>query len=114
MLNLTVNDTGPGLTGILSTPSVTNPGTLEPVDCTNATAELHVERPDGTVLIKAITWTDAANGEWAAENWVADDLNQQGTYDVEVQVAFSGGLTQTYRRGIKGTFTQFRATDELA
>lgn len=83
MPTFTVGDTAPALTG------TTN------ADLTGATLAAHIRKPDGTVLTKTATATDAVNGAWSSA-WAAGELDQHGRHMVELQVTFAGGLIQTF------------------
>lgn len=82
-LTMTTGDTSPDLTFTVN------------ADLTGATAEVHIKKPDNTVLSRAVTVTDAVNGQGVVA-WVAGDTDQQGTHAVEVQVTFSNGKIQTF------------------
>ena len=90
-----VGDTRPPLAG-----QVQNNGSG--ANMTNATAVLHIRRPDGTVLSVAGTWTDATTGSWAylggpqLAGWAVGDLNVAGTWTVEVQVTYADTGVQTF------------------
>lgn len=83
MPTFTIGDTAPALTGTVN------------ADLTGATQVAHIRKPDGTVLTKTATATDALNGAWSA-TWAVGDLDQPGRYLVELQVTFAGGLIQTF------------------
>lgn len=57
--------------------------------------ELHIRKPDGVVLTKAATVTDAATGAWSI-TWGGSDLSVAGIWTVEAQVTFSGAKVQTF------------------
>jgi hypothetical protein len=75
-------DNAPNLTGSVNT------------DVTGASIELHLRRPDHTVLSRAAGITDAATGAWTMP-WQADDLTQDGRWEVEAQITYSNGTVQT-------------------
>lgn len=90
MSGFTVNDLEPPLTGALTSNGA-------PVaNFTGATLEAHIERPDGTVLIKTVTITDAPTAAWTAAPWDLGDLNLDGAWKYEVQVMWSGNRPQTF------------------
>lgn len=69
-----------------------------PVDLTASTAVVaHIKRPDDTLINRAAT-REAGVGEWSLA-WAADDLNDAGTYVVEIEVTWDGGLPQTFGGG---------------
>lgn len=78
----TVGDT-PVLTGSVGTSTV------------GAEGEIHIQRPDETVIEHPVDWTDTATGAWSAD-LVDGDLNQEGTHYLEVEVVFAGGARQTF------------------
>ncbi len=88
MSQFTQNDTAPPLSG-----SCLN-GTA-PADLTAASAVVHLEKPDGTVLSRAADVTDPSSGSWSMA-WVAGDLASVGHYIGEVEVTFEGGDVQTF------------------
>lgn len=83
MAAFTVGDNSPDLAGTLTSDGA-------PVNITNASLAVHVRKPDRTVITLTGAIVDAAAGKWSAP-WGASDLNQAGTWRVEVQVTFSGG-----------------------
>ena len=83
-----VGDTAPALTGRLTTAGV-------PKDVTGATLEVHIAKPDATVLTRAATVTAALTGDWSMA-WQTGDLAQAGGYRVEVQVTYSNTTLQTF------------------
>lgn len=101
MTQFTVNDTAPALTGTLN------------AVITGATLAVHIRKPDGTVLNKPASIVSGAAGTWSA-TWVTGDLDQTGTYYVEVQVTFSGGAIQTFANDTRSTPVSFTVRDEIA
>jgi hypothetical protein len=97
----TVGDTSPALTGTVSASLV------------GATAEVHVSRPDNTIITHVATVTDAPNGGWSMA-LATGDLNQPGTYRVEVQVTFSNGKVQTFYYDALGSYGHFTVRDQIA
>jgi hypothetical protein len=97
----TVGDTSPALTGTVSASLV------------GATVEVHISRPDATVITHAGTVVNAALGSWSMA-LVAGDLNQSGTYRVEVQVTFAGGAVQTFYYDTEGNYGHFTVRDQIA
>ena len=91
----TVGDTSPALTGTVA------------ANLTGATLEAHVRWRDGTVLSRAATATDAANGAWEMA-WQTGDLTVIGPAVVELEVTFSSGDVQTF--GLSGIHVR----DEIA
>lgn len=75
-------DTAPALSGSVNT------------DVTGATIELHLRRPDRTVLTRAATVTDATTGAWSMD-WQTGDLEQDGSWSVEAQITYSDATIQT-------------------
>ena len=57
---------------------------------------VHVKRPDGTVIDRAVTLGNQTTnpGTWSMA-WVALDLSGAGTYEVELEIAWETGRTQT-------------------
>ena len=82
-----VGDTTPALTG-----TCTNAGT--PVDLTSAAVEIHVRRPDRTVITRPAT-TTTAEGVWTMA-WTDEDLTVAGTHTVEAQVTYADESVQTF------------------
>ena len=83
-----VGDTSPDLTG-----QCLSNGTGKSI--TGATLEVHVRRPDGTVITRAGVPVTPATGEWSMPLQVGD-LTVAGTHRVEVQVTYAGGKVQTF------------------
>lgn len=83
-----VGDTAPDLTG-----QCTSAGT--PKNITGAALEVHVRRPDGTVISRPGTIVTPATGDWSMPLQVGD-LTKAGTHRVEVQVTYSNGKVQTF------------------
>lgn len=97
----TVGDTAPAITGTVS------------ADLTNATVEVHVQRPDTTVFSRAGTVTSApAPGAWSL-TLIAGDLTLAGVYRVEVQVTFSNGKIQTFAFDDDGSSNTFTVRDQI-
>lgn len=70
----------------------------QPVDLSTATVvEVHVKRPDGTVISRPVTST-VAPGDWIFF-LQEGDLNMPGAYRLEVQVTWPGGRPQTFTNG---------------
>jgi len=90
-LVLTVGDTAPTLTGTIN------------ADATGATGELHIRRPDATVIERAVTFptTGPTESTWSA-NLQTGDLNQGSDlppgaeYQLELEVTFAGGKIETF------------------
>ena len=101
MTTLTVGDTAPTITGTAS------------ANLTGATLELHIKRPDKTVVTKAAAIVDGAAGTWSA-TLGAGDLNQAGTYYTELQVTFSNGKVQSFKRGSDNALASFWVDPEYA
>ena len=78
----TSGDTGPGLSGGVG------------MDVTGATIELHLRRPDRTVLTRTAEISSATAGHWLMP-WVEGDLDHIGWWMVEAQVTFSNVQVQT-------------------
>lgn len=83
LLVLTVDDTAPDLTGTVNATLV------------GATAQVHVRRPDRTVVTNAADIADGGDGAWAM-TWQDGDLDQPGVYEVELEVTFSNNQVQTF------------------
>ena len=81
-------DTSPDLTG-----TCTSNGVAAVI--TGATLALHLKKPDGTIVTKAGTIVSGPAGTWSY-SWAPGDLDQTGTWWVEVQVTYSGGKIQTF------------------
>lgn len=84
-LELTTGDTAPTLTGTVN------------ADLTGATIAIHILKPDGTVINRAGTIVSPSGGTWSLA-FINGDLSASGTYLVEVEVTFSGGAKQTFRK----------------
>jgi hypothetical protein len=59
----------------------------------NATIEVHVRRPDGTVVTSTEA-TGTNGGAWQAQ-FTAGDFDQLGWHELEVQVTFSDTTIKT-------------------
>ena len=88
MSTLTVGDTRPILTG-----QALNGDSGAVV--TGATAELHIRRPDGAVLVVTPTWTNTVIGTWSY-TWVVGDLSIAGVWEVDLRVTYSDTGEQTF------------------
>lgn len=87
-MNWTANDLEPPLTGNVM------------VDLTAATTvTVHIRRPDGTVIGRAVTLGDqtAAAGSWSMP-LVAGDLSLPGGYTVEIEAMWQADRPQTFRQ----------------
>ena len=80
-------DTAPDLTGTCTSGAT-------PANLTGATLELHLTRPDKTVITRAGVIVDGAAGTWRY-TWQTGEL-VAGTWAVELQVTYSGGQVQTF------------------
>lgn len=98
----TVGDTAPNLTGTIN------------ADGTGAAGVAHVARPDGSVFSHTVTFSSPTP---TLTSWsmvlVAGDLNQAGTYRVEVEVTFSNGKIQTFYFDSDGQFSNFTVRDQI-
>lgn len=101
MLSWTTGDTAPDLSGVVN------------ANLTGATVVVHVKLPDGTVLVKAATVTDAAGGAWSMD-WAPGELALAGTHAPEVQVTFSNGKVQTFRLSADGVPATFPVHEQYA
>jgi hypothetical protein len=63
---------------------------------TGATLELHLKKPDGTVVDKTPTVTNALTGAWTSGKFAAGEIDIAGLWYVEVEVTYSGGAVQTF------------------
>jgi len=88
MATFTTGDTSPALTG-----TCTSNGAA--VNITGATLALHLRKPSGTTVTKVASIVSGPAGTWSY-TWVTGDLDEAGTWRVEVQVTFSGGAIQTF------------------
>lgn len=79
----TTGDTGPALAGDVN------------ADLTGASVELHIRKPDGTVLTEPAVITDPTAGAWSRA-WAPGDLDKDGIWRVEAQVTFASGIVQTF------------------
>jgi hypothetical protein len=100
-LELTTGDTAPTLTGTVN------------ADLTGSAIVVHIQRPDATVISRAGTIVGASAGTWSLA-LIAGDLTIRGTYYVEVEVTFSGGKIETFRKDSTGNRTSFRVELQLA
>lgn len=103
-LELTVGDT-PTLAGTINAVSIA------------ATAEVHLRRRDRTTVTREPTSIDD-NGD-GTSSWtldlIAGDLSVSGLYQVEVQLTYSDGRTQTFANDpITGAQVEFRVRDQIA
>lgn len=96
-LTLTSGDTGAALTGIVN------------ANLAGATARIHIQRPDRTVLDQVATITDPMAGAWSYQ-WGDHDLDQTGPYTVELEVTYSNGRVQTF----PGPAPTFGVREQLA
>lgn len=64
------------------------------LDLTGATVQLHIEKPDGTILSVVGNVTDAVNG-LVSYAWAPTDIDQIGVWAVEAQITFSNNQVQT-------------------
>ena len=105
MSDFTVGDTTPALTGTTGT------------NLAGATIELHLSKPDSTVITKKDTdgleLTDPTTGAWSCP-WADGDLDQPGTWRVELQVTYSGGGTQSFNRTAAGDYVTFGVVPQAA
>lgn len=102
MLTLTVGDTAPALTGTTG------------VSLVGATAEVHIRRPDRTVIDRPAVITDGTAGDWSMD-WQVGDLNNTGTYYVELEVTFAAGEVQTFALDpVTRENARFRARSQIA
>lgn len=75
---------------------------------TGATLELHFIKPDGVVVTKTPTVTDALTGAWR-QTFGPNDVDVAGLWYVEAQVTYAGGAgVQTFGP------TRWRIEDEIA
>lgn len=100
VLELTVGDTAPTLTFTVN------------ADITGATLEIHVRRPDGTTFTRPAGVVDGPAGR-GSSTLTTGNLNQAGRYYLEVQVTFSGGAIQTFRKKA-GRDVSFLVGDQIA
>lgn len=91
-MSFTLGDTAPPLTGTCSNQTG---NTLTPANLTGATVALHIAPPTGAVLTKTPDIVSAAAGTWSYD-WEVGDLDEAGTWRVEVQVTFSDTTVQTF------------------
>jgi hypothetical protein len=103
-LTYTVGDTAPALSGTVN------------ADLTGATLEVHVRRPDATVITKTATSSDesATSSTWTAEDWAVDDLSVVGRHLFEVEVTFAGGAVQTFVLDSDGLPAEFFVRNQYA
>lgn len=64
------------------------------VSLSGATVEFRVELSDGTTVTKAVTITDAANGECEVPSWLSTDLDVPGEAWGELVITFASGVVQ--------------------
>lgn len=77
---------------------------------TGATASAHIKRPDGTLIVRPVTF----DGTTAKFTWAAGDLNVRGSYVGEVQVTYSSGAVQTFKVDTAGQSIRWDVRDQLA
>lgn len=63
---------------------------LKDADLTDVTVTMHLEKPDGTILVKPATMVDAPKGKFKIE-WVVGDLVAGMGQRAEVQFVTVGG-----------------------
>ena len=88
MATFYTGDTSPDLTGTCTSNGVA-------ANITGATLALHLKKPDGTIVNKTGTIVSGTAGTWSY-SWLAGDLDQSGSWSVEVQVTYSNGKIQTF------------------
>lgn len=80
---------------------------------TGTTLEVHIARPDGSVFAHPGTVVDGPGGRGSMA-LAPGDLNQSGTYRVEVQVTFAGGGVQTFAFDPTDQYNSFNVRDQIA
>lgn len=98
----TVGDTSPNLTGSVS------------ADLTGATIEVHIARPDDTIISRAgvVLVPGADSSTWSFQ-LVNGDLTLAGLYRVEVEVHYGGGGIQTFAFDTEGRASNFAVRDQI-
>lgn len=86
-MSLTVGDSRPALSGFATSGGVG-------VDLTGCTLRLHLSPPSGSVLDVAAIAV-GIEGCWAYI-WQPNDIDEAGTWAVELQVTFADGGVQTF------------------
>ncbi len=71
-----------------------------------ADGEAQIRRPDTTVILHPVTWTDEPTGSWCVP-LVDGDLDQAGDYYLRIKVTFAGGAVQTFAVDSKGASVMF-------
>lgn len=99
MATFPTGDTAPDLTGTCTSNGV-------PANITGSTLALHLKKPSGTVVTKTGIVDSGAAGTWHY-SWVTNDLDQAGTWWVELQVTYSGGKIQTFGPSAFAVVEQF-------
>jgi hypothetical protein len=90
MTTFTVGDTGPNLTGTLTS----SDGAA--VNLTSASLEVRIQRPGaGATLLAAAAIVSPTEGTWSYA-WQTGDLDTSGTWEVSVVVTFGSGQVQTF------------------
>lgn len=94
-----VGDTEPDLSGI-ALDAATG------VDLTGATLNVHIRKPDATVINRPVTADDQTlnPGGWSMP-WQTGDLDTAGRYAVELEVTWSAGRVQTFPGDGNASFT---------
>lgn len=65
-------------------------------DLTGSTTELHIRKPDGTVLTRTATITEPTTGQWQY-TWGAGELTEPNHWQIEAQVTSAdGSIAQTF------------------
>ena len=62
---------------------------------TGATLALHFKKPSGTIVTKTANIVSGTAGTWVYA-WCVGDLDEAGTWWVELQVTYSNGKIQTF------------------
>ena len=83
-------------------------------DLTGATGvEVHLKRPDASVIEREADVVDAVEGDWTFD-LIVGDLDQAGTYRIEVKVTFSNGEQQTFGTDRSGKEITFKVRNFYA
>jgi hypothetical protein len=100
MSDRTSGDTAPPLTGNVS------------ANLNGADIEVHIQRPDGTVISRAGVPGAGTDGAWSLD-LIDGDLTTGGRYLVEIEATFDDESVQTCAEDVNGLPAYFNVRDQL-
>jgi uncharacterized protein YfaS (alpha-2-macroglobulin family) len=99
MATFFTGDQSPDLTGTCTSNGVA-------ANITGSTIALHLKKPSGTITTKTGTIVSGSAGTWSY-SWQTGDIDEAGTWWVEVQVTYSNGKIQTFGPSAFAVVEQF-------